>query len=359
MSNGIDFVCGLSRPCLHSLTKVFARIIDHRFVAGMSATFLVCLSAHAAVYDSRFIEVGGIDQWIQIRGVDEQNPILLWLNGGPGSSTIPDSFAYEPWEEYFTVVMWDQRGEGKTFEKHGRAFADTMTIERMSEDGIEVAEYLKTRFSDSGIVLLGHSWGTILGTHMIKRRPDLFAAYVGTGQVVSIREQLEAAYPQLLERAAELGNVDAERELQEAGPPTSSDPEAYDLTNIWGARLDPPPLLPVRPFTFPPSNDRPAYLAEGTAFSHEVLGDIIVEEDLTMLGNEFETSVIFFQGEFDLITTSSVVRNYYDTIEAPTKQYVTLPDAGHNAIFRARDAFLDALLAEVLPLLQRGSSAID
>ena len=123
------------------------------------------------------------------------------------------------------------------------------------------------------------------------------------------------------------------------------------MTNIWGARLDPPPLPSVRPFTFPESNERPAYLAEGTAFSHETLGDVIEEEDLRALGNEFETAIFFLQGEFDLITTSSFVREYYDSIEAPVKRYVTLSDAGHNAIFRARDAFLDALLTDVLPVI--------
>jgi pimeloyl-ACP methyl ester carboxylesterase len=319
--------------------------------APISAIVLPWSSVDAAIYDSRFIEVGGIEQWIQVRGEDEQNPILFWLNGGPGSSTIPDSFAFEPWEQYFTVVMWDQRGEGRTFERHGRAVADTMTIERMSQDGIEVAEYLKAQLPNSEIVLLGHSWGTILGMHMVKRRPDLFAAYVGTGQVVSIQSQLEAAYPQLLERAAELGDTNAIAELEAAGPPTSANSEAYDVTNIWGAQLEPPPLPPVRPFTFPESDERPAYLAEGTAFSHETLGDAIVEQDLRALGSEFDTAIFFLQGEFDLITTSSVVRAYYDTIEAPTKRYVTLSDAGHGAIFRARDAFLDALLREVLPVI--------
>jgi len=323
-------------------------------LAGVLAVFLACSSACAAIYESGFVEIGGIDQWIQVRGADEKNPVLLWINGGPGGSTMFDSFAFEPWEEHFTVVMWDQRGEGKTFEKHGRSFAGTMTVERMSDDGIEVAEYLRRRLPDAKIVLLGHSWGSILGVHMIKRRPDLFAAYVGTGQVVAVREQFEAAYPRLVDRAREQGNADAERELKAAGPPTASNPSAYDITNKWGALLEPPQQPPVRPFTFPPrGTQRPAYIAEGESFSHEVLDHALEVEDVTKLGTEFQTAVFFFQGDLDLTTTSSVVRSYYDRLEAPMKRFVVLPGAGHLAIFRARDVFLDALLTEVAPLVSK------
>ena len=192
------------------------RTIRNRAIvlAGTLAVFLACRTAHAEIYESGFVEIGGIEQWIQIRGADEKNPILLWVNGGPGGSTMFDSFAFEPWEKHFTVVMWDQRGEGKTFEKYGRAFAETMTVERMSEDGIEVAEYLGKRLPGAKVVLLGHSWGSILGVHMVKRRPDLFSAYVGTGQVVAVRQQCEAAYPLLLDIARKQGNGDAERELK-------------------------------------------------------------------------------------------------------------------------------------------------
>jgi pimeloyl-ACP methyl ester carboxylesterase len=157
--------------------------------------------AAAPITEEGYVRIGGIDQWIQIRGQHRDNPVVLWLNGGPGFSTIPATPLYSRWEQPFTVVMWDQRGEGKTFERSGRSVAASMTIAQMTKDGIEVAEYLRTRLGRNKIILLGHSWGSILGVHMVKQRPDLFSAYVGTGQVVQLSESATAAYPLLTEYA--------------------------------------------------------------------------------------------------------------------------------------------------------------
>ena len=131
-----------------------------------------------------YVKIGGIDQWIQIRGEDRSNPVILFVHGGPGTSTIPISSGWQPWEKYFTVVQWDQRGAGRTFRMTGDSVATTMTLAQMTEDGVEVAEFVRAHLHKDRIVLIGHSWGSFLGIHIVKRRPDLFHAYVGTGQVV-------------------------------------------------------------------------------------------------------------------------------------------------------------------------------
>ena len=300
------------------------------------------------INESMYVRIGGIQQWLQIRGDDPANPVLLWLNGGPGLSTIPSTYLYAPWESLFTVVMWDQRGEGKTFEKSGESVAASMTIEQMSSDGILVTEFLRHRLHKKKIILLGHSWGSILGIHMIARRPDLFAAYVGTGQVVNLHRQFEAAYPQLLKRAS--GNSEAERELRSIGPPPWKDGEAYKTVNKWADELDPPgkenALVP--PATLEQWRSR--YFQAGAKFSGHVLFDAIGREDIASFATRFAVPVIFIQGGDDLLTTKSVVKSYFNQIVAPKKKFIELPGGGHLAIFRDRDAFLAQLVAQVRPL---------
>ncbi len=130
------------------------------------------------INEADYIKIGGIDQWVQIRGDDRNNPVLLYLNGGPGFSTISGTYWYRAWERHYTMVMWDQRGEGHTFDRSGTSVKDTMTISSITEDGIEVAEYLTRHLHMNKIMLLGHSWGSMLGVHMVHLRPELFSVYV-------------------------------------------------------------------------------------------------------------------------------------------------------------------------------------
>jgi pimeloyl-ACP methyl ester carboxylesterase len=132
------------------------------------------------IEEARFLLLGGIQQWITIRAADGNKPVLLILHGGPGEAQSPLVSTYAPLEHSFVVVQWDQRGAGKTL-GHAGAFPQSTSLELLAEDGIELAEYLKTYLHTNGVVLVGHSWGSFLGVHMVKGRPDLFRAFVGTG----------------------------------------------------------------------------------------------------------------------------------------------------------------------------------
>jgi pimeloyl-ACP methyl ester carboxylesterase len=124
--------------------------------------------------EGRYVEVGGIEQWISIRGEDRKNPVLLFLHGGPGDATNPWGYAgFRSWLKRFTVVQWDQRGAGRTFGRSGASLASTITIERMVQDGIELAELLRKTLRQEKLVLVGHSWGSILGVFMVRTRPAL------------------------------------------------------------------------------------------------------------------------------------------------------------------------------------------
>jgi hypothetical protein len=171
------------------------------------------------IEEAFFTKIGGIDQWITIRGQDRENPVILLLHGGPGIalSLMPRDFLWS-WSKLFTLVIWDQRGAGKTFGRSGPVSAD-VTVDRMVEDGIELAEFICAQLHKTKIVLVGVSWGSDIGIHMVKSRPDLFYAYVGTGQSVNQRKFRAVAYAQLLAEARIRNDQKAIKELEANGPP--------------------------------------------------------------------------------------------------------------------------------------------
>src|SRR5580693_659455 len=126
------------------------------------------VKAPNGIDEANYVQIGGLEQWITIRGEDRENPVLLLLHGGPGDATNPWGYAgFRTWLKYFTVVQWDQRGAGKTFGRNGAAVASTITIERMVQDGVELAELLSKKLQKEKIVLVGHSWGSILGVFIV------------------------------------------------------------------------------------------------------------------------------------------------------------------------------------------------
>src|SRR5436190_4073833 len=165
------------------------------------------ITGQDAIDEAKYVQVGGIEQWITIRGEDRKNPVLLFLHGGPGDATNPWGYAgFRSWLKHFTVVQWDQRGAGRTLGKNGPSLAPTITIDRMAQDGIELTELLRKTLQKEKIVLVGHSWGSILGVFMVKARPDLFHAFVGTGQVADPAKNYAVAYDALLKKAERLGD---------------------------------------------------------------------------------------------------------------------------------------------------------
>jgi pimeloyl-ACP methyl ester carboxylesterase len=178
------------------------------------------ITSENGIDEARYVAVGGLEQWITIRGEDRKNPVLLFLHGGPGDATNPWGYAgFRSWLRSFTVVQWDQRGAGRTLGRNGPSLAPTITIDRMVQDGIELAELLRKELQKDKIVLVGHSFGSILGVLMAKARPDLFYAYVGTAQVGDEVRNYAVAYTDLLKKAEILRDPRAIRELKEIGPP--------------------------------------------------------------------------------------------------------------------------------------------
>jgi len=312
------------------------------------------------------VKIGGIEQIIQIRGTDTRNPVILLFHGGPGSSFL--SYAYEfqtGWEDYFTVVHWEQRGTGLTYNLHGDSIAETISLERMVLDGIEVAEYVTKRLNQEKVVLLGHSFGSALAVAAVLRRPNLFHAYIGVGQVVNNDIAETISYEFVLESAMAAGDEETLDSLAKIGPPPyGTDFEEYSsklgaqralLTAydgvIFGSQgyaefirmMLLAPSLPLGYIT---------YVVNGSNLSQRALFEDFELNfgDIRELGTSFEIPVFFFLGRHDYTVPASLSAEYFKDISAPAKELVWFEHAAHTPFLTQPAAFQNALIERVLPV---------
>ena len=174
---------------------------------GCGATLLCSGEAFAsrAIDEQGYVLIGGIDQRIAIQG-DSTKPAILYLHGGPGEAQSPFLNTFAPWRHDFTVVNWDQRGAGKTFEKNGEATPD-VTLHRLTEDAVDVTRHALNRLGKRKLILVGQSFGAMLGLMVVRRAPELYYAFVGTGQFVN--NELTMKYREQWARAQAAATHDA------------------------------------------------------------------------------------------------------------------------------------------------------
>jgi len=311
------------------------------------------------------VRIGGIDQWIHVRGDDVNNPVLLFIHGGPGVAFIAlAGMVQRPWEKHFTVVQWDQRGAGKTYASNDRELQRrTMTISRMEQDALEMVNYLRTRFKRDRIIVLGHSWGTVLGLWLAHEHPDIIDAYVGVAQVVNVKENDKTAYEDALEVARARSHVEAVRDLESIRPfpPPVVDLRKGSIAQSWEAELLGPPagtprFLDVRrilsTLLSAPEYSLGDVLAfvRGQRLSLETLVPQVRNVDLAALGTDFRVPVLFFHGRHDPYCRPTLVQKYAATITAPAREVVWFENAGHFPFFEDEQKFTDELVNRVLPL---------
>ena len=161
------------------------------------------------------IPVGGTQQWISVRGRDSRNPIILMIHGGPASPEMQTSWTWQSdWEDYFTVVQWDQRGSGKSYVANDPAtIGPTLSLKQISADAAEVVQYLRGKYGKTKIFVIGHSWGSLVGLTLAHEHPEWLYAYIGMGQVISGKENERVGYQLTLKLAEAQNNAAAVAEL--------------------------------------------------------------------------------------------------------------------------------------------------
>lgn len=321
------------------------------------AAALQIRSAHGIV-EERFVKIGGIEQWIGIRGEDEENPVLLLVHGGPGSSCSIFTPIIRSWESHFTVVQWDQRGSGKTLGRTGKGGTGELTMDQLIRDGIEVAEFVRTRLRKDKVILLACSLGSTFGLSMIRRRPDLFYAYVGTDQNVGMKRDREANHEAVLKRLRAIGLNKGVAILEKIGPhPSRWTAKDFVTTAQWTMKSDPRTcerimeLLKTSIWFSPSHTLRDVKLfISGMNFSISRLFPEVQGYDAWQEGTRFEIPFFILQGEDDVLTLPSLAKAYFDDVVAPAKSMTLIRNAGHFTPFTQPDLFLRELLAKVRPL---------
>jgi pimeloyl-ACP methyl ester carboxylesterase len=303
------------------------------------------------IIEEKFIPIGGMNQWVSIRGEDRNNTILFLVHGGPASSYSIFQSLLRSWEKYFTIVQWDQPGAGKTFGRYG-AETGKLTFDRIIGDGMAVVEYVRAQLEQQKVILLGSSIGSLIGIQMAYRRPDLFHAYVGTDQNSPDSDHI-GYY--LVEDALRKANDKKGLELvRKMGPnPKYWNQKDYDKRNqhvVKAVKNVPnmitdlilPAMLSSPMHTFRDIKD----YFKGMSYSSAQLFQEMINglEEIHAL----EVPFFIFQGDSDIVTPTATAKAYLDKIKAPHKEFTLIRQAGHLACFARPNQFLDELLTRVL-----------
>lgn len=304
------------------------------------------------------VEINGSQQWISIRGKDINKPVLLFLAGGPGGSQlVTERRALGELENYFVVVNWEQPGAGKSFEAVDRS---TLSPERYVTDGIVLVNYLRERFDEEKVYLLGESWGSALGVWMVQRNPELFHAFIGTGQMVAFLENDLMCYDFALHLLEEQGNTEKVEQLKQQGPPPYygkgvAMKEAAFLMETFNYMNADPNISSDGFNTFQDLAGSEYGLYDklnwfrGALETMDVVYPQLWEVDFRTQATQLEVPVYFLLGRHDVNAPPVLAEEYFALLDAPYKELIWFERSGHNPWVNESDEFVHVMVNKVLP----------
>jgi pimeloyl-ACP methyl ester carboxylesterase len=303
------------------------------------------------------VNLNGNEQWITVRGHDVNKPVLLNLGmGGPGGGGFATRSLFEPLEEHFVVVSWDETGTGKSYKALP---ISALTPQRFIEDGHALTLYLRERFHQDKIYIYGVSWTSILGVWLVQEYPELYYAYIGNGQMVNAIRDDVMGYELALKYSVERGDAKLVQTLKSNGPPPY---RGDDMLNKYVTYLDVlndymnsphyTMIVPIIPFIAPEYGlvDKINH-TRGLMQSFEVVYLQLQELDFTTQATELDVPVYIFAGRNDVNTISSLVEEYFNVLEAPHKELIWL-EGGHGLDGENLGQFVDVMVNTVLAQTQ-------
>ena len=303
------------------------------------------------------VNINGVDQGMFIKAKNARNPVLLYLHGG-----MPDYFLTEHYptglDEYFTVVWWEQRGSGLSYSAD--IPPESVNPGQLVTDAVEVTNYLRKRFDQEKIYLMGHSGGTFIGIQAAAQAPDLYHAYIGVAQMSNQLESERLAYGYMLQRFRDDGNTKMVRRLEEARVGDAIPlPDSYlkvrdvamhglgvgtthDMKSIvTGLLLR---SLLNREYTL----SEKIGMWRGKIFSSSLMWNTQLSTDLTKKVTRLEVPVYFFHGVYDYTVSYPLARSYYERLDAPVKGFYTFKQSAHSPLFEEPEKMREIVRADVL-----------
>lgn len=297
------------------------------------------------------VEAGGHDLALMIRGVSSDKPVLLFLAGGPGGSELGAMRRHsQALEDDFVVATLDQRGAGKSYDELDPT--DTLTLDNAVADVIAVTDYLRERFDEQKVYLVGQSWGSTLGVLAVQQHPELYSAFVGVGQMVSQAATDKIFYDETLAWARQQGNTGLVETLEANGPPPYSETLKYEPALSYE--------MQVHPYDHSPNSEGSGQMSENLLVEEYSLIDQfhvlsatldvfstlypqLQDIDFRKQAAQLEVPVYLAQGRYEAPGRQSLAAEWLAMLEAPRKTLTTFDTSGHRPLWEQPDDFRELM----------------
>jgi len=286
------------------------------------------------------VKINGTKQQIMIRGHDQNNPVIIYVHGGPSVSEIPYAKYEDLLEKDFTVVNYDQRGSGKSY--HFNEDYSNLTADVLVDDLLELTDYISKRFGKEKVILIGHSYGTYLGTMAAYKAPEKYEAYIGIGQVSNMQESEIDNLNYTISEAKKAGNTEDVKYLEgiaekiHAGESVA--PRGY-VGKYGGAtrliNMSDGDILLIREYNL---LDFIRY-NNGVDKTQAQLVKEIFDKPIPKIVTKLELPFYFVMGKYDAMTSSNAAKNYFDRIEADQKEFISFEESAHYPNFEEKEKF--------------------
>jgi len=302
-----------------------------------------------SINKSFFLKLGGIEQYIEVIGTSTENPILLFVHGGPAWPQTPQiRYFNSELAEAYTVVIWEQRGAGKNYEKNPNPGG--LTLDQIVKDGNELVEWLIQEYGQNQLYLAGYSWGSLVGVEMAEQHPEYYKAYFGISQFINKQEGMEISRNWVREKAMEAKDEIALQKIDSLEDVSNYESEhdrffnQYLIVNQFGGAVHQEKTLTEVEKAETMYEDYKNYdwYAVWNASSSVLQKDLYVADVRDI--KELKVPVVLFQGRFDWNVPSVLAESWLDDLKAPQKKIIWFENSGHGPLEEEPKEFNQAMI---------------